>query len=386
MERVLRYVITLIIICLIINCANADEIDSINEMFDNIQKAHRLHDIDLLSAQYSYEGLLLIGEYPDPTQGAFAFEKNRVLKAVQNQVWPVNGLLAREVTARRIAVKNDLAFIHIMVTDKFSTGKVESSEQFVIAVKRDSHWRVCFSMPAIMSVRAEVVSIETDSPADKAKLKTGDIIIACNGEDLDPVLFSIDPITIINRKGATSVSLLIQRSGSTIDLQAPSGLKGAKLKSILTPAGSAKMLSVSDTHPVKALVKNEIEILKTGDVNSYKGILCDSGFFSFRRELGAATRLITSENALEMISKQLSESRKALDVSTIHIENTDVIATSDIALAVGTIQADERSGTPLRVPTRLEVYIRSGQRWCLAANLVERFQFASGGGVDDMDL
>lgn len=361
-------------VCFFTGIAYADDIDAINAMLNNIQSAHALHDIELLGAQYSDEGLLLIGDHPEPAEGAFVLTKDNVLMAIQRQIWQAGGLRSRTITERHIAMKNDLAFIRMVVNDKFNNGKTVNSKQFVIAVKRDARWKVCFGMPAIMNARITVTSVEPGSPADKAQLKAGDIIISCNGEDIDPAVFSDTPTNIINKKHKSDVGLLIQRSGSEIELNAPSRLTGAKLEATLTPSGSTGFLSYPQ--PIKDILRKEMEILKNGDIDSLQEIVCPLGFFSYRRTQNKVT-LVSKKNFQEVMGKQVAESRNALDLSSVDIKSIDVIATPNIAVACAIISAKERSGALLQVPTRLEVYVRNGQQWFLVANLVERYHLAS---------
>lgn len=380
-RAVLLLSLTLIATCPTIGGVSADDVAAVNAMLDSIQKAHKSRDIELLGAQYD-EGILLVGNHPDAAKGAFVLQRDQVLMGTQNQTWRAAGLLSRTVTKRRIAVRNDLAFIRMVVNDQSKSGKTDSSEQLVIAVKRNSRWRACFAMPAIAEARILVASVESGSPAEKAGLKAGDYIVACNGEPVDPALFGSDPKSVLSGQAGSQVSLRVRRPGSDVTVQAPSGLEGAKLEATLVPDGPGKLVSDDARHPVKDLLTKEIDLLKSGAADGYREILCQSGYFSYRRESGGHTSLVTGANAQQTIAKQLSESRNALDASTIRLEGIDVIAGTNIALATATIQASDKKGASLRVPTRLQVYVRSGQEWRLAANLVDRFRMASASGKE----
>jgi C-terminal peptidase prc len=373
--------LTLIAACLTIGAAFADDVAAVNAMLDNIQKAHKSHDIELLGAQYD-ENILLVGDHPDASKGAFFLQRDQILMAIQNQTWRAAGLVTRTISKRRIAVRNDLAFIRMVIKDQFKNGKTDSSEQLVVAVKRDSKWRACFAMPAIMEARILVASVESGSAAEKAGLKKGDFIVACNGEPVDPALFGSDPKSVLSGQAGSQVSLRVHRPGSDVVVQAPSGLEGAKLEATLVPDGSGRLVADDAGHPVKDLLTKEIDLLKSGTADGYREILCQSGYFSYRRESGGYASLVTGTNAQQTIAKQLSESRNALDASTIRLERVDVIAGPNIPLATGTIQASDRNGASLRVPTRLQVYARNGKEWRLVANLVDRFTMASAGGKE----
>jgi len=371
MMVLMRAAAAIVLLAFTLAGAGADEVDAINAMFRNIEKAHASRDLELLANHCYGDSALFVVE---TSSRAFAMEAAQALKATKNQVWDVAGLEWRKTTNRRIVVRNDLAFIRLTVTDHYKGGKTESSEQFVILAKTSSRWKVCFSMPALVSPLIAVTSVEPGSAAAEAQLMAGDLIVACDDEAVDPALFGIDCRELVRRRGTSEVKLTVERSGSLTEVRVPSGLDGASLEAVLRPLGSARVVGPDESHPVKDLLAKEIAILKEGTAGEYAGILCPSGFFSYRRAPGQPTSLVAVGSAGETMRKQLAESRSVLDPASISLEGVCVIATPNLALGVASISANERSGTRLRIPTRLHVYMRDGAEWRLVADLVQRFR------------
>jgi len=377
--RILKYLVLCVLTCFAISSANADATDPVNSLLDSIAKAHETHDISLLSAQYSDGCALFVGESPSFEHGAFVLGKEQVLAAVKDQVWPVAGLVGRKTTDRRIAVRDGLAFIRMTVTDLFKDGKSSSSEQFAIATKEASSWKVCFSLPALAESEWVVTKVEPGSAVEKAGLKSGDMIAACDGEPLDALVVGADIKAAMKAAAKQTVTLAVSRAGASTHIQIPAALGGATVQATLVPSRSASFVAAAEPHPVRELLRAEVESIRTGNLTAYGASICSLGFFSYRRGPGTETNLVTKNGAMEMIVNQNSQSRKALDPSTVKLVETNVIATSNIALGTATVDATDRAGKPMRVWTRLHVYMRKGTQWFLVADLVERFRLGPGG-------
>lgn len=373
---IVRWLMLFVAGCLATGAAIAGDRDAVNAVFDSIEKAHESRNIELLGAQYSDE-LLLIGENAG---SSFSVDKAKTLAAVRDRLWKSADLLTRKVTGRRIAVRNDLAILRAGIVDSYKDGRTESSEQYVLCVKRDSRWTVCFGMPALMHAEAVVKAVLPGSPADKAGVKAEDAIAAINGEDIPVVLLDSGARGFLESEDGSDVSLTLRRSGADVQVKAPSGLKGATTEVVLVPSGSARFVPDDERHPVKDILRNEIQALRTGDTSAYGEILGPAGFFSYRREADGHTGLVNGQNALKVIGKQLDESRSAIKPSTVELQSVDVIATPCMAVAAATVRATARDGSELQVPTRLHVYLKSGVEWFLVADLVERFRLAPGSG------
>lgn len=371
----LRLIIAALVVCLVAGAVCADDTEAVNSVLDNIERAHRAHDTGLLGEQYSKE-LLVVGESPTSDQGAFLLDKDRILAATREQTWKSAGLETRTLTGRNIVVRNDLAYVRATVVDTFTGGKSSASEQYLICTKKGSRWQVCCAMPRLVTAKVRVTNVQPGSAADRAQIRSGDIVAARNGEEIDPLLIGTQASDVFGPRSGAQISLLLRRSGSETRIQTASGLEGAAVEAILAPTGTAKYVPADQPHPVRDILKSEIAMIRTGDAQGYRKILTSLGFFSFRREAGKATQLVTVQNALTMLGRQLEDSRQALKPSSVELTKTDVIATENIALAAGTVHAVDRSGAKIDVQTRLHLYVRKNNEWCLAADLVDRFQLA----------
>lgn len=375
-----KHVALVLLMFLAIVSARAGETDGVNLMLDTIQRAHETRDIRLLAAQYSNEGMLLVVERPDPSQGAFLLGKQQVLEGMETQMWQVAGLKKRVLSNRRIVVRNDLAFIRMTADDTFREGRTDSSDTIVIAVKRGAAWKVCFAMPAIFECKLVVSHVESGSAADEAGLMPGDVLEKCGGRSVAPLLFGGDLAAVLKSEPAMPVNLELDRQGVKVDLQAPSGCPGATIRVVLTPSGSAKFYGPESSHPTTEILAKEIKAIRTGRTEGYQTILDQSAYFSYRREASGSTRLISRTDAEETIATQIAESRRALDPSTVQLKDVRVIATENIAIALGTVSAKQANGAPLETQTRLQVFARHGEAWGLAADLVDRYVLESGAG------
>ncbi len=359
--------------------ARADEADSVNVMLDNIQKADESRDIGLLAAQYD-EGMLFVVEHPDPSQGSLLLGKQQFLDGTKNQMWQVAGLKARVLSNRRVVVRNDLAFIRMTANDTFSDGRTYATDTIVMAVKRGGVWKICFGMPAIVDWKLVVSDVEAGSAADKAGLAAGDVVVRCGGRPVDPLLFGGDIASLLKSEPGRPVSLELDRRGVKLDAQVPSGCPGATIQIVLTPTGSARFYASESPHPTMELLAAEIEAIRSGRAKGYQAILDQSAYFSYRRESVGSTRLVARADAEETIATQVAESRKALDPSTVQLKDARAIATTNIAIASGTVSAQQANGKSLETQTRLQVFARREGTWRLAADLVDRCVLEAGAG------
>jgi len=72
-----------------------------------------------------------------------------------------------------------------------------------------------------------VVSVESDSPADKAGLRAGDVITAIDGQQLDADHTFIDQL-IFNHKPGDKISLTVDRDGSDVTIEVTLGKRPAE--------------------------------------------------------------------------------------------------------------------------------------------------------------
>jgi len=352
----------------LVGAAFAGDIDSINAALDTIQTAHETRNIDLLAAQCWDDCAFIAGDT------GIVLRKAETLAGIKN-LWQ-GGLAGRELTNRRIAAAVNLAFVRMTTEDRFRDGKSQASEHLLILTRSGARWQVCFAMPVFFKAHLAVSDVKPDSPAEKAGIKADDMIVACNGESLDAALLAG---SALKSADGSRLALTVRRSEADIRLDAPAGLTGAAVEPTLVPTGPARFIPAGESHPVKELVEKEIQALRTGDADVYSAILHKYGFFSYRRE-GNAVSLVTTANARPMISKQITESRRAIKPDSIDIDHIDVIAAPNVALASADLNASSPDGTALHVRTRLHVYVKSGNAWYLVADLVERFRLAQGGG------
>lgn len=348
--------------------ALAGDIDTVNATLDTIQTAHETRNIDLLGAQCYDDAVFVAGDT------GIVLRKPETLAGIKN-LWQ-GGLVGRELTNRRIAVVANLAFVRMTTEDRFRDGKSQASEQLLILTRSGSRWQACFAMPVHFKSQMVVSGVKNDSPAEKAGIKPGDVIVACNGESLDAALLAGSALKSVD---GSRLVLTVRRSEANIRLDVPAGLTGASVEPTLVPVDPARFIPAGESHPVKELIEKEIQALRTGDADVYAAILHKYGFFSYRRE-GGAVSLVTGANAQATIAKQIAESRRAIKPDSIEIDRIDVIATPNIALACADLNGRTPEGATLHVRTRLHVYVKGGEAWYLVADLVERFRLAQGAG------
>jgi C-terminal peptidase prc len=374
-----RFAMVVLSCCLLFGPAAADETQAVNAMLDSVERAHIARDAALLADQ-CYDRCTFLGENPDPVVGAYVFGKTATIDSIQSYVWKSPDFEKRTLADRHIVVRGDLAFIRATSTDTYKDGKAKSTPTYYIATKRASGWQMCFAMPAIVAGESRVTRVEPGSAADKAGLRSGDVLTMCNGDELDPMLVGSDVVGYIKSKALGGpITLAVLRSTGVTRIQMPDGFSGATVQATLIPAGKAVLAPADALSPVKTCLGNEIDALKTGDCGCYKDMLCRAGFFSYRRDAEGRTTIVGADNAEAAINKQVEESRKALKPSSIELKSIDVIATGSIAVVAGNIDAVLRDGSPLHTLTRLQVFVRRQNDWLLAADLVDRYRLTSGG-------
>jgi len=169
---------------------------------------------------------------------------------------------------------------------------------------------------------------------------------------------------------ATTLRLAVVRGGKKVALDAPPGSLGLKVVDRLLPVREATLVGAGKSHPVKDLLRAELEALKAGELGGYaKRFFCPAGLVVLAPQPGKPIQVLTLADIEGAVEKQYAQVRASLRLDTAKFEKLQLIADGDIALACGkfAVEPKDANAKTIRPPIGLKVHVRLNGKWGMAA-------------------
>lgn len=371
--------------CAVARSADPDGIEGVNALLDRIEKAHADRDAKTLADLCTDDALLtLIVTGSESGRKAHVLTKAKILPLF-DPMWKTRDLKTRRKTDRDIVVgPTDLASMRVTTVDRFADGHTATYRDLYAAHKRGGTWRICFAMPEIFRMAPVAIAVAPGSVAERSGLKVSDAVTVCSGLKTD-ALSAAQKVTemLTGKSERKTLALTVQRGRRELRVTIPADLGGATFQTRLLPLAPAVLVPHDKPHPVKELLKREVEILKTGRTEPYDEIFHPDGFFHFVLRPNQPTRLVGLADGKKLFCETIERARDMLDAPKTRLGPISVIANGDLAIATGQVTLTvKQTGKQVTVPSRMQVYARRGDKWFLAANMVQRIPFGTSVGVE----
>jgi carboxyl-terminal processing protease len=343
-----------------------DPIQEVNQLLDRVEKAYDAHDALALADQYNPDGFLVIVQRP---QGALVLNRQQALTGIP-QVW---GQIASHRFVRRdIFPMGDLALMRVLIADRYTDGRNQTSEFLNVAVHREGVWKMCFGVEMFVRPVVLVTGFAGDSSAQKAGVQVGDIVTTYQEQEIQTV--EQLQAMIQSTQPGDKVTLSVLRGDQPNRFEAAGGMLGIQCEQRLLPNDNAVLIGEDQKHPIFALMQEELSGFVTGDVQRACGMMHPTHFLAMIPRPGQGCLLVTKETVPTVYQEMIPLFRQQCDLTTAKYLNMQVIEHGDLAIASNRFEADRRDppGGKVSYPSQLEVFIRQQNQWYLTAILPVR--------------
>lgn len=348
-----------------------DPIQEVNQLLDRVEKAYEVHDAQALADQYSPEGLLVIMQRP---QGVLVLNRQEALAGIP-QVW--GQIESHRFVSRDIMPLGDLALMRVQIADRCTDGRNQTTDFLMIAVQRESTWKMCFGMELFVRPVVMVTGFTGDSSAQKAGVQVGDIVTAYKGQEVETVE-QLQAMTQ-STQPAEKVTLSVLGGNQPGRFEVAGGVLGIQCEQRLLPQGNAVLIGEDQEHPIQNLMQEELSGFVTGDIQRACGMMHPTHFLAMIPRPGQGCLLVMKETVQTVYQDMISLFRQQVDLTTAKYSNRRIIEHGDLAVASNLFEADQRNppGGKISYPSMLEVFIRQQNQWYLTAILPVRAELGA---------
>ncbi|HOD81935.1 MAG: hypothetical protein BWX88_00068 [Planctomycetes bacterium ADurb.Bin126] len=340
----------------------------VEQLLDRIEKAHAEHDLKLLDEQCLDKDALTIVEVgPSEDRKALVVPRDRVLGMVEELAWKQKGLVSRRKTQRDITVTGSLAWMRVTTVDRYKAGAMAEFRDLYAAYRRDGTWRICLAMPDLF--RPAMLVAQGD-----AGLESGDVVIAVGKHQVDTLAGGQAAFEQVaaRKDGDPPVELTILRNGRELRVPLAPQSSKARIEPRLVPAGAGRLLGDDESHPVKDLTRSGIEMARKPQSDDFAKSLCPDGFLAITVLPGGQASLSNREAAIAAFRQSMQASQNTIDWENTKITRCRVITDGHVALGGATVSLAMKNGQQRTAPTRVQVFVRQGDKWLVAVNLGHR--------------
>ncbi len=340
----------------------------VEQLLDRIEKAHAEHDLKLLDEQcLDKEALTIVEVGPSEDRKAVVFPRERLISLLTDHLWKEKGLVWRRKTHRDITVTGSLAWMRVTTEDRYKAGAMAEFRDLYAAYRRDGTWRICLAMPDLF--RPAMLVAQGD-----AGLESGDVVIAVGKHQVDTLAGGQSAFEQVaaRKDGDPPIELTILRSGRELRVPLPPQSAKVRIEPRLVPAGAGKLLGDDEGHPVKDVMRSGVEMARKPQSDDFAKSLCPSGFLAINALPGGQASLFNREAAIAAFRESMQASQNTIDWENTKITRFRVITDGYVALGGATVSLAMKNGQQRTMPTRVQVFVREGDKWLVAANLGHR--------------
>ncbi|HOF18032.1 MAG TPA: PDZ domain-containing protein [Phycisphaerae bacterium] len=353
----------LVLLCLWAPARGADDAEAVHKLLDAVEQAWAGHDRKSLESCCA-DRMLAIVSRPGSPLGAFVGGKKEVL-AQTAKVW--TRVVSHQFVERKIVVEGGMAWMWLTVADKLDDGNGRLAHVLNVAVREGESWKLCLSMPQLFRPGVVVGEVPDGTPAARADLRPGDVILTVNGSE---------PAVPGDGRNATSppsggTRVVVRRGGRSLELSVGQWPGGATLVPQGVPVEPAVLLDPEKPHGVKARLKEEFAAIVTNDPERFQKVWCPAGLLAIippdPRDRRA--RLLDSQSYRTWSDEQMRNLRRDYDLAATSLADVQAICGDDVAVATGRFRSVRRDAekTPVSFPVGIKVYVRQGEEWYFAA-------------------
>ncbi len=338
------------------------------ELLDRIERSWKQHDIKALSESCADSALFIVRFN---REGPIRIMTKEQTLAIVAAAWKQAGINSHRFVRRRIRVFDGTAWMYLTVCDRFADGRMQTREAFNVALYRDGKWRMCFSMPRFFNPVVVVTGVAPGSLAEKLDIRAGDIVTSYAGRRVWNTAEFVQSFKSLGVAGARGKRrLVVLRGGKRIALEVPAGEFGLRVADRLLPILGAKLVTGDASHPIKNLLREELDALKKGEVDDYVArFLCPVAVLFLQPRPGRSPRVLTLTHMDEEIRKEARDVGRIFRLKTARFEGVRLIVDGDLAVMRSQFVAKlkGREAKTIRTPVAFKVYVRLNGKWGVAA-------------------
>jgi len=356
-----------------------DPAAGVQSLLDQIEKGWDSHDLKMLQEQCYDENFLVIYAQ-EGARGISVLTRQGVLENIQ-KTWDKDTITSHRFVGRDIQIRGNFAWIRLTVSDHFRNKPAPlTRDVLALAFNQDGNWKMCFSMPSVFKPVLVISEVKPEMQGRQLGLQPGDIIVAYAGrtisqEDQLGHLIHLHS----NEGGGKKLSLVVRRDSQEVRYDVSPGVLGVGIQMRLLPVRGSSLIDVDQQHPLKNAVTLEMELLKGRRLDQYCEQMSSPAFWTLSPDPPHPPRAMSPESARSWLEKALDLYCEKYDLSTMQMKDLRLILQGDLAVVSSLLQVMQQGDSPQldSFPSALEIHIRQGDEWKLAAILPQRIEIGS---------